>query len=400
MRTGHSHLFIPGPTNVPEAVRQAMNVPMQDMRAPDFGDLTLGLFQDLKGIFQTKTGQVMIYPGSGTGAWEAAITNTLNPGDKVLMARFGQFSTLWVEMAQRLGLDVEVIDVPWGAGVPAAEFARRLGADTRDEIKAVFVTHNETATGVTSDVAAVRRALDESFHDARLFVDGVSSIASIEFRMDDWGVDLAVTGSQKGLMLPAGLGILAVSEKALDASKHATMRRAYFEFADMLKLNADGYFPYTPPTQLLHGLRKSLDRIAQEGLNNVIARHTRLADGVRRGVAAWGMDFVAEHSSLYSDTVTAVRVPDCVDARDVLRIAYEEYNASFGSGLAQLAGRVFRIGHIGDMNEGMCLTALSLAEMALLRAGADIQLGSGVAAAQAVFAAPNNTRPTLHIAAE
>jgi len=385
MRTGHSHLFIPGPTNVPESVRQAMNVPMQDMRAPDFGDLTLGLFTDLKTVFRTRTGRVMLFPGSGTGAWEAAITNTLNPGDRVLMARFGQFSTLWVEMAQRLGLIVDVVDVAWGGGVPVQEFARRLGADRSGEIKAVFVTHNETATGVTSDIAAVRQALDACFHDALLFVDGVSSVASIDFRMDDWGIDLAVTGSQKGLMLPAGLGILAVSQKALDASKHATMRRAYFEFADMLKLNADGYFPYTPPTQLLHGLRKSLDRIAAEGLDNVIARHTRLATGVRRGVAAWGLDLVAEHPSLYSDTVTAVRVPTDVDAREVLRIAYQDYNASFGSGLAQLAGKVFRIGHLGDMNEGMCLTALSIAEMALMRAGAAIQLGSGVGAAQGWF---------------
>ena len=400
MRIGQTHLFIPGPTNIPEPVRRAMNVPMQDMRAPDFGDLTLGLFHDLKPVFRTDTGQVMIFPGSGTAAWEAAITNTLNPGDKVLMSRFGQFSSLWVEMAERLGLDVEVIDVPWGAGVPIKEYARRLGADTKDEIKAVFVTHNETATGVTSDVAAVRRILDECFHDALLFVDGVSSIGSIDFRMDDWGVDLAVTGSQKGLMLPAGLGILAVSEKALEASETATMRRAYFEFSDMLRLNAEGYFPYTPPTQLLHGLRTSLDRIAAEGLDNVIARHARLAEGVRRGVAAWGLGLVAEHHSLYSNTVSAVRVPQDVDARDVLRIAYEEFNTSFGSGLAQLAGKVFRIGHLGDMNEGMCLTALAIAEMSLVRAGVPLQLGAGVGAAQNWYANGELAQPLLRIAAE
>ena len=386
MRTGQTHLFIPGPTNVPEVVRQAMNVPMQDMRAPDFGELTLGLFADLKSIFRTETGSVMIYPGSGTAAWEAAITNTLNPGDKVLMSRFGQFSTLWVEMAERLGLDVDVVDVPWGGGVPHAEYARRLAADVKDEIKAVFVTHNETATGVTSDVSAVRRALDASYHDALLFVDGVSSIGSIDFRMDDWGVDLAVTGSQKGLMLPAGLGILAVSEKGLDAAKSATMRRAYFEFADMLKMNAEGYFPYTPPTQLFHGLRKSIDRIQAEGLDNVLARHGRLAEGVRRGISAWGLDLVAEHRSLYSDTVSAIRVPDPIDARDVLRIAYEDFNTSLGSGLGPLAGKAFRIGHLGDLNEGMCLTALSIAEMALTRAGHQLQLGAGVGAAQAWYA--------------
>ncbi len=401
MRTGLNHLFIPGPTNVPESVRQAMNVPMQDMRAPDFGDLTLGLFEDLKKVLRTETGRVMMYPGSGTAAWEAAITNTLNPGDKVLMSRFGQFSTLWVQMAERLGLDVEVIDVPWGAGVPVKEYSRRLGRDKHDEIKAVFVTHNETATGVTSNVAAVRRALDENFHDALLFVDGVSSIGSLDFRMDDWGVDLAVTGSQKGLMLPAGLGILGVSEKAMEASKFAGMRRAYFHFSDMVNLNKDGYFPYTPPTPLLHGLRASLDRILrQEGLDNVIARHHRIAEAVRRGIAAWGLDLVAEHHTLYSDTVSAIRVPTDIDARDVLRIAYDDYNTSFGSGLGRLAGKVFRIGHLGDMNEGMCLTALSMAEMSLARAGLPVQLGSGVGAAQNWFTFGDRAQPPLRVAAE
>ncbi|MGC3937554.1 pyridoxal-phosphate-dependent aminotransferase family protein [Roseobacter sp. EG26] len=400
MRTGHTHLFIPGPTNVPEDVRQAMNVPMQDMRAPDFGDVTLSLFSDLKGIFRTEKGQVMMFPGSGTSAWEAAITNTLNPGDKVLMARHGQFSTLWAEMAERLGLDVLLVDVPWGAGAPVKEFERQLAADTDDEIKAVFVTHNETATGVTSNVAGVRRALDENFHDALLFVDGVSSIGSLDFRMDDWGVDLAITGSQKGLMMPAGLGILAASERAMEMSQTSTMRRAYYDFGDMVKMNADGYFPYTPPTQLLHGLRKSLDRIATEGLDNVIARHTRLAEGVRRGVAAWGLDLVAEHPSLYSNTVSAIRTPQDVDARDVIRIAYEDYNTSLGSGLARLAGKVFRIGHIGDLNEGMCLTALSVAEMALIRAGVRLEMGSGVAAAQSWFVSDVQTERHFHVAAE
>ncbi|MDD9716260.1 aminotransferase class V-fold PLP-dependent enzyme [Dinoroseobacter sp. PD6] len=400
MRTGQTHLFIPGPTNVPEAVRQAMNVPMQDMRAADFGDLTLGLFEGMKSVLRTERGTVMLFPGSGTGAWEAAITNTLNPGDKVLMARHGHFSTLWAQMAERLGLEVELIDIPWGAGAPVKEIARRLGRDAHDEIKAVFVTHNETATGVASDIAAVRRALDENFHDALLFVDGVSSVGSLDFRMDEWEVDLVVTGSQKGLMLPPGLGILGVSEKALEAARSATMRRAYFEFFDMLAMNADGYFPYTPPTPLLHGLRASLARIATEGLDNVIARHTRLAEGVRRGIAAWGLPLVAEHHTLYSDTVSAIRVPQEIDAREVLRIAYEEFNTSFGSGLGPLDGKVFRIGHLGDLNEAMCLTALSVAEMALYRAGMQVQLGSGVGAAQAWFAADAAERPFLHIAAE
>ena len=400
MRTGTNHLFIPGPTNVPEAVRQAMNVPMQDMRAPDFGDLTLGLFADLKRLFRTESGRVMMFPGSGTAAWEAAMTNTLSPGDKVLMSRFGQFSHLWVEMAERLGLDVICVDVPWGGGVPVSDYARILGADTRGDIKAVFATHNETATGVTSDVAAVRLVMDECGHNALLFVDGVSSIGSVDFRMDDWRVDLAVTGSQKGLMLPAGLGILAVSEKAIEASKAATLRRAYFEFRDMLTLNETGYFPYTPPTQLFHGLRKSLDRIFAEGLDTVIARHHRLAEGVRRGVHAWGFSLCAEHESLQSNTVSAIKVPEGVDAREVIKIGYARYNASFGSGLARLSGKVFRIGHLGDLNEGMCLTALSIAEMALVEAGAKIDFGSGVGAAQGWYAETAVAPATLRHAAE
>lgn len=400
MRTGTNHLFIPGPTNVPEAVRQAMNVPMQDMRAPDFGDLTLGLFADLKRLFRTESGRVMMFPGSGTAAWEAAMTNTLSPGDKVLMSRFGQFSHLWVEMAERLGLDVICVDVPWGGGVPVSDYARILGEDSKGDIKAVFATHNETATGVTSDVAAVRRVMDECGHNALLFVDGVSSIGSVDFRMDDWSVDLAVTGSQKGLMLPAGLGILAVSEKAIEASKTATLRRAYFEFRDMLTLNETGYFPYTPPTQLFHGLRKSLDRIFAEGLDTVIARHHRLAEGVRRGVHAWGFSLCAEHESLQSNTVSAIKVPEGVDAREVIKIGYARYNASFGSGLARLSGKVFRIGHLGDLNEGMCLTALSIAEMALVEAGAKIDFGSGVGAAQGWYVETAVAPASLRHAAE
>jgi alanine-glyoxylate transaminase / serine-glyoxylate transaminase / serine-pyruvate transaminase len=401
VKTGVTHLFIPGPTNIPESVRQAMNVPMQDMRAPDFGDLTLGLFEDLRRVFRTERGRVLIYPGSGTGAWEAAMTNTLSPGDKVLMCRKGQFSKLWVDMARHLELDVEVIDVAWGAGTPVKEFARRLQDDTEGRIKAVFVTHNETATGVTSDVAGVRRALDEAYHDALLFVDAVSSLASIDFRMDAWRVDLAVTGSQKGLMLPAGLGILAVSERALEASKTARSRRAYFRFEDMLGLNETGYFPYTPATQLLVGLRASLDRIFAEGLDEVIARHARLAEGVRRGIAAWGLDLVAEHPSLYSDTVSAIRVPQGVDARDVIRTAYHRFRTSLGTGLGPLDGKAFRIGHLGDLNEVMCLSALGAAEMALVSAGARIDLGSGVAAAQAHYCnTVGRSAPNLRIAAE
>lgn len=382
MKNGITHLFIPGPTNVPDAVRRAMNVPMQDMRAGDFPEFTLPLFAGLKQVFKTTAGRVMMFPGSGTGAWEAAITNTLNPGDKVLMSRFGQFSHLWSEMAERLGLQVELIDRPWGEGVPLQIYADILAADKAHAIKAVFATQNETATGVTSDVAGVRKALDAAGHPALLFVDGVSSIGSIDFRMDEWGVDLAVAGSQKGFMMPAGLGFLGVSPKALAAAKSSTMRRAYFEFADMVKMNDDGYFPYTPPTQLLHGLKAALALIEEEGLEQIFHRHTYLAEGVRRGVAAWGLELCAAAPVWHSDTVSAIRVPAGIDARVVIKTGYEKYQTSFGSGLSQLAGKVFRIGHLGDLNAVMCLSALASAEMSLRDAGADVALGSGVAAAQ------------------
>jgi alanine-glyoxylate transaminase/serine-glyoxylate transaminase/serine-pyruvate transaminase len=380
-----THLFIPGPTNVPDAVRRAMNVPMEDQRSADFPALTLPLFADLKRIFGNPSGRVFIYPSSGTGAWEAAITNTLSRGDRVLMSRFGQFSHLWVDMAERLRLDVVCIDVEWGEGVPVGRYQLCLEQDP--SIKAVFATHNETATGVTSDVAAVRQAMDAAGSDALLFVDGVSSIASIDFQQEAWGVDLAVTGSQKGLMLPAGLSMLSVSSKALDAAQRSTMERCYFSFADQIKTNNSGYFPYTPPTQLLHGLRASLDLLLEEGLANVFTRHRRLAEGVRQGVAALGLDLCATAPRWHSDTVSAIRVPAGVDGAEVCRIAYQRYRTSFGGGLGQVAGKVFRIGHLGDLNEVTCLTALASAEMALADAGAAVTLGAGVAAAQASYRA-------------
>jgi alanine-glyoxylate transaminase/serine-glyoxylate transaminase/serine-pyruvate transaminase len=380
MASGVTHLFVPGPTNVPEVVRRALNVPMEDHRAPDFPDLVLGLLADLKILLRNETGRVFIYPSSGTGAWEAAITNTLSRGDRVLMSRFGQFSHLWVDMAQRLGLDVVCIDVEWGAGVPLDEYERQLVADP--SIKAVFATHNETATGVTSDVAGVRRAMDAAGSDALLFVDGVSSVASIDFRQEEWGVDLAVTGSQKGLMLPAGLSILGVSEKALQAAATSAMERCYFSFQDMITTNDVGYFPYTPPVPLLHGLRASIDRLFDEGLAEVFARHHRLAEGVRVGIAALGLDLCAVAPEWYSDTVSAIRVPPGVDGAQVCRIAYHRYRTSFGAGLSEVAGKVFRIGHLGDLNEVSCLAALAAAEMALADAGTRVRLGDGVAAAQ------------------
>ncbi len=399
---GNTHLFIPGPTNVPEEVRRAMNLPMEDMRAPDFGDFILPLLADLKKVFRTDTGRVFVFPGSGTGAWEAAITNTLNSGDRVLMSRFGQFSMLWVDMVERLGLDVEVIDVEWGKGVPVEDYAARLAADKAHEIKAVFATHNETATGVTSSVAAIRTALDAAGHPALLFVDGVSSIGSIEFEMEAWGVDLAVAGSQKGFMLPAGLGLLAVSEKALAAHARAKMPRCYFSFSDMIRLNDTGYFPYTPPTQLLRGLRVSLDMLLGAGLESVWERHHRLASGVRAAVAEWqGCRLVADAPEWHSDTVSAIYAPEGIDARQVIETAYHKYQTSLGSGLAKLAGRAFRIGHLGSLNPVMLCGALSAAEMALRDAGAAISPGQGVAAAQEVFrmtAPPVQTRSAARAA--
>lgn len=388
---GYKHLFIPGPTNVPEPVRQAMNIPMEDMRAPDFGDFVGGILTDLKKAYRMKHGRVFVFPSSGTGAWESAIQNTLNHGDKVLMSRFGQFSLLWVDMAERLGLDVDLCEVEWGKGVPVEDYKAKLAADTKHEIKAVFCTQNETATGVTSDIAAVRAAMDEVGHPAMLFVDGVSSIASIEFEMDKWGVDLAVSGSQKGFMLPAGLGLLGVSEKALEANKavsNAGMARCYFSFEDMIKLNDTGYFPYTPATQLLRGLRCSLDLMLEAGMESIWARHTRLAEGVRKAVAAWdGCELVARGPEWASDTVSAIYVPDGVDARDVIGGAYTKYQTSLGTGLNKLMGKAFRIGHLGSLNPVMLCGAISAAEMALRDAGAKIEPGSGVAAAQEHFRA-------------
>ena len=378
---GQSHLFIPGPTNIPDEVRRAMNLPMEDMRAWSFPQLTLPIFEDLKKVFKNENGRVFIFPSSGTGAWESAMTNVLSPGDRVLMSRFGQFSHLWVDMAERLGFDVDVTDCEWGTGVPVDIYAEKLMADREHRIKAVFVTQNETATGVTSDVAAVRRALDAARHPALLFVDGVSSIGSIDFRQDEWGVDCAVSGSQKGFMLPAGLGFLSVSKKALEASKSARHMRCYFSFEDMIRTNDTGYFPYTPPTQLLRGLRTALDMIAEEGLENIFARHHRLAEGVRRAVSAWGLKLCAKEPKWHSDTVSAIVLPEGVDGAQVVRHGLVQYNTAFGAGLAKVAGKVFRIGHLGSLNEVMVCSALSAAEMTMLDCGVKLQPGSGVGAA-------------------
>src|SRR5215831_10275875 len=378
---GFTGLAVPGPTNMPFRIRQAMDVPLEDHRAPDFPNFTLPLFVDLKKIFKTKRGEVFIFPGSGTGGWEAAIANTLSPGDKVLASVFGQFSLLWVDLCQRFGLEVDAIDTEWGKGVPLDEYRGRLAADRGHSIKAVLVTQNETATGVTSDVGAVRRILDDLGHPAMLFVDGVSSIAAIDFRMDEWGVDLAVAGSQKGFMLPTGLAIVCVSEKALKAGQNAALPRCFFDYRDMLKANQHGYFPYTPATTLLRGLRASIDMLLEEGLDTVFARHNRLADAVRAAVEAWGLRPCAQGPEWYSDTVTAVVVPEGVDANDVINTAYHRYDLSLGGGLNKVAGKVFRIGHLGWLNEIMVLQALGGVELAMRDVGIAFEPGSGVGAA-------------------
>ncbi len=378
---GMRGLFIPGPTNVPERVRRAMDVPMEDQRAPDLPDFTLPLFQDLKRIFQTQDGQVFLFPASGTGGWEAAITNTLSPGDKVLAARFGQFSHLWIDLCQRHGLEVEIVECEWGEGVPVERYADILAADQGHRIKAVLACQNETATGVTSDIAGVRKALDETRHPALLFVDGVSSIASIDFRMEEWGVDVAVAGSQKGFMLPAGLAIVGVSQKALGKAKSAKLAKCYFDFADMIRTNKDGFFPYTPPLHMFRGLRAAVDMLLEEGLENVFARHHRLGEGVRRAVAAWNMKLCAKEKRWHSDTVSAIQLPDGFDSNALIRHAYRRYGMSLGLGLAKLNGKVFRIGHLGDLNELMVLSALGTTELALRDVGVPIKAGSGVGAA-------------------
>jgi alanine-glyoxylate transaminase/serine-glyoxylate transaminase/serine-pyruvate transaminase len=382
---GRNFLFVPGPTNVPDRIQRSMMVAMEDHRSSKFPELTKPLFPGLKFLFQCDEGEVFIYPATGTGAWEAALTNTLSPGDKVLAPRFGQFSHLWIDMMQRLGLDVQVLDVEWGAGAPEDQIESALRADTRHQIKAVAIVHNETATGVTSDLAGVRRAMDSASHPALLYVDAVSSLASIEVRFSEWRVDLCVAGSQKGLMMPAGLGIVCASPKALEAARTAGLKRVFFDFADMRRANADGYFPYTPSLPLLYGLKESLAMLFEEGLGTVFQRHTRLAAGVRAAVSAWNLSLCCKAPRWHSSTVTAIVVPPGVDTARVIDIAFRRYDLSLGAGLSKVAGKVFRIGHLGDLNELMLCGALAGVEMAMADAGIDIVPGSGVGAAQSVW---------------
>lgn len=379
---GYHHLFVPGPTNVPDEVLNAIHCAMEDYRGPHIADLVVPLYVDLRKIFKTQKGHIYVFPSSGTGGWEAAVENTLSPGDKVVMSQFGRFSYLWVDMCQRLGLDVVNLDVEWGEGAPPERYREILEKDKNHEIKAIFVCQNETATGVTSDCAAFGKILRDLKHPALYFVDGVSSIASIDFRMDEWGVDLAVAGSQKGFMLPAGLSIVCASEKAMEAHKTAKLARCYFDFDDMAKTASEGIFPYTPETQMLRGLRVAVDMLLEEGLDNVFARHHRLGEGLRRAVKeGWGLKLVAKEPKWESDTVSGILVTEGYDAKQVISLAFHKYNLSLGAGLMQLAGKAFRIGHLGALNELMLASAIAGAEMAMRDIGVPVEAGSGVGAA-------------------
>ena len=375
-------VFIPGPTNIPEDVRKACDMPTIDHRSPLFGDILHPARAAVREVLKSTSAKIFILPSTGTGGWETALTNTLSVGDKVLAARNGMFSHRWIDMCQRHGLEVQIVETPWGQGLAAHRCFEFLKADTAHQIKVVLATHNETATGVRSDIAAVRRALDEAKHPALLFVDGVSSIASMDFRFDEWGVDVAVAGSQKGFMLPPGLAIVGFSEKAMAATETAGLPRTFFDVRDMEKSYAANAYPYTPAVGLMNGLKFSCDKLLEEGLENVFARHHRLAEGVRAAVRAWGLELCAASPDVYSDTVSAIRTPDGFNATDIVSRAADTYGMAFGTGLGEVAGKVFRIGHLGSLTEPMALSGIATAEMVMVDLGLDIKLGSGVAAAQ------------------
>ncbi|KAI5334815.1 hypothetical protein L3X38_024948 [Prunus dulcis] len=360
---GRNHLFVPGPVNIPEPVLRAMNRNNEDYRSPAVPAMTKILLEDVKKIFKTTTGTSFMIPTTGTGAWESALTNTLSPGDRIVSFLIGQFSLLWIDQQQRLNFNVDVVESEWGQGANLDILASKLAEDTAHTIKAICIVHNETATGVTNNLAQVRRILDEYRHPALFLVDGVSSICALDFRMDEWGVDVALTGSQKALSLPTGIGIVCASPKALEASKTAK--------------------------SLLYGLRTALDLIFEEGLDNVIARHSRLGKATRLAVEAWGLKNCTQSEEWFSDTVTAVLVPPYIDSSEIVRRAWKRYNLSLGLGLNKIAGKVFRIGHLGNLNELQLLGCLAGVEMVLRDVGYPVKLGSGVAAASAYF--QNNT---------
>jgi alanine-glyoxylate transaminase/serine-glyoxylate transaminase/serine-pyruvate transaminase len=375
-------VFIPGPTNLPESVRRAIDQPTIDHRSPAFAQSIPRLFAGLRSIVATEAGHIFIFPGTGTGGWEATIANTLSKGDRVLACRHGVFSDKWIRMCEAFGLIVDVIECDWTGPADPTLIEAALRADQNQAIKAVLATHNETATGVRSDLKAIRESIDRAGHGALFFVDGVSSIASMDFQMDAWGIDAAVTGSQKGLMLPAGLAIVAVSDKAMEAGKTADLPRFFFDFKQMAQMTHQGGFPYTPPMQLLAGLQHSVDLLLTEGLDAVFSRHFKMGEGVRQAAAAWNLDLCCEDLQYASDTVTTIMVPEGFNADRLVEHAYTRYGMSFGVGLGKLAGQAFRIGHLGMLSESQALSGLAVIEMAMRDLDYPIVSGSGVAAAQ------------------
>jgi alanine-glyoxylate transaminase / serine-glyoxylate transaminase / serine-pyruvate transaminase len=378
-RAGRHFLQIPGPTNVPDRVLRAMDNPTMDHRGPEFGRMGREILDSIGQVFQT-AGPVIVYPASGTGAWEAALTNTLSPGDRVLMCRTGWFATLWNEMAQRLGLDPLLLETDWRRGADVDAIGAALAEDRGHAIKAVCVVHNETSTGCTSRIDEVRQAMDAAHHPALLLVDTISSLASIDYRHDAWGVDVTVAGSQKGLMLPPGLSFNAVSEKALKASESARLPRSYWDWRAMLAANATGYFPYTPATNLLYGLREAVTMLLEEGLPNVFARHDRHAEATRRAVRTWGFETQCADPRHYSSSLTAVRLPEGESADELRAVIRDKFDMSLGNGLGIVADRVFRIGHLGDFNDLQLLGTLGGVEMGLRAANIPHQPGGAQAA--------------------
>ena len=379
IHTGRHFLQIPGPTNVPDRVLRAMNRPVIDHRGPEFAELGREVLEGLHAVFQT-AGPVIVFPASGTGAWEAAIVNTLSPGDRVLMFETGHFSSLWRQVAERLGITVEYVPGNWRRGASPLDAEAHLTRDKQHTLKAVMVVHNETSTGATSRIAEIRAAMDRAQHPALLMVDTISSLGSIDYRHDEWGVDVTVGGSQKGLMLPPGLSFNAVSEKALAANRQARLPRYYWDWPEMLKPNREGFFPYTPATNLLYGLREALIMLQEEGLQNVFARHARHGEATRAAVRGWGLEVQCEEPSEYSNSLTAVMMPEGHDADHLRQVILENFDMSLGTGLSKLARKVFRIGHLGHFNDLMLAGTLCGVEMGLRLAGVPHRDG-GVAAA-------------------
>lgn len=390
---GRHFLHIPGPSPIPDRILRAIAMPIIDHRSAEFAALGRHVLEGSKTVFQTKQ-PVVIYPSSGTGAWEAAIVNTLSPGDTVLMAETGHFATLWKQIATRFGIEVEFIPGDWRHGADPAAIEAKLAEDKAHKIKAVMVVHNETSTGATSRIPEIRKAIDAAGHPALFMVDTISSLASVDYRHDEWQVDVTVSGSQKGLMLPPGLGFNAISEKALAASKTNTLPRSYWDWQEMVKINANGFFPYTPATNLLYGLKEALAMLQEEGLTSVFARHQRLAAACRAAVKAWGLEVLCQNPAEHSPVLTAVLMPPSHDADRFRKVALETYNISLGSGLGKVAGKVFRIGHLGECNELSLLGALSGVELGLSAAGVPHRSG-GVAAAMASFEGQDHANETV-----